>query len=634
MGSALDIIEQALIAKARDARKVRRFLVPSLWISDEGAPTTVEVDPFEFYLAVVRRARVEQPGPRAGGDWSRQAIIYNMFVRTSAAFDHDGNGKLDLPCNSDGFRETGTFLKAIAMLPYIRRLGATAIHLLPITAIGRDGNKGSLGSPYAIRDPYALDENLAEPVLGLDAKTELQAFVEAAHAFGFKVVVEFVFRTAARDAEWIKEHPEWFYWIKDDIPTRKRGEADARAYGSPLFTADELHRIHDDVNHKRTGDLPQPSAQFKGFFVEPPPPADVVMESGRYVGTVDGTRAKIPGAFADWPPDDNQSPWDDVTYLRMYTNREFNYVSYNTIRIYDARLAQPRFVNRPLWDRITAIIPYYQREFAIDGVMIDMGYALPMDLKIEMIRRAREIDPDFAFWDEHFDMIQQSRDEGYDAVIGYVWCVLHVPHELSDLCTRLDRETIPVPYFATAETHNSHRAAARPGGTRFSRWTLVFTAFLPAIPFIHSGFELGEVHPINTGIEFSDEEHRLAPPETLPLFSEYAYDWTRATELTAFVAQVMALRARYQDLVIDRDHRAFHRLETGDGSVIAYARVHAAKRLAIVINTDCEHTRSMTLRLDTKSHAVTDLLSTRSLQVDGGGVAANLEPGEALVFEY
>ena len=78
-----------------------------------------------------------------------------MFVRTTAAFDHNGNGKLDLPLNERGFRETGTFLKAIAMLPYIKRLGATVIHLLPITSIGQDGNKGTLGSPYAIRNPYA-----------------------------------------------------------------------------------------------------------------------------------------------------------------------------------------------------------------------------------------------------------------------------------------------------------------------------------------------------------------------------------------------------------------------------------------------------------------------------------------------
>ena len=82
-------------------------------------------------------------------------MIYNLFVRTTTAFDHNGNGTLDLPTNAEGLRETGTFLKAMAMLPYIKRLGATTVHLLPITSIGHDGNKGTLGSPYAIRNPMS-----------------------------------------------------------------------------------------------------------------------------------------------------------------------------------------------------------------------------------------------------------------------------------------------------------------------------------------------------------------------------------------------------------------------------------------------------------------------------------------------
>ena len=169
-------------------------------------------------------------------------MIYNVCVRThGAAFDHNGNGELDLPVNSEGFRETGTFLKAMAMLPYIKRLGANTVHLLPITSIGHDGNKGTLGSPYAIRNPYELDETLGEPSLGLDVKTECKAFVEAAHRLGLRVVVEFVFRTAAKDGDWVKEHPEWLYWIKERPPhglrTRRMSTSTAvrcsRAMSSP-----------------------------------------------------------------------------------------------------------------------------------------------------------------------------------------------------------------------------------------------------------------------------------------------------------------------------------------------------------------------------------------------------------------
>ncbi|MEK7671936.1 MAG: alpha-amylase family glycosyl hydrolase, partial [Bacteroidota bacterium] len=221
---ALDVLEEVLVQKKKETKERNyNYSVPSLWLTDKVTPKRVKVSPFVFYLDVVRKAKKAKAPVKpksTGGEWSKDGVIYNMFVRTAAAFDHNDNGKLDLPANSEGFRETGTFLKAMAMLPYIKRLGANTIHLLPITSIGHDGNKGTLGSPYAIRNPYELDENQAEPALGLDAKTEFKAFVEAAHTTGFRVVVEFVFRTAAKDGDWVKEHPEWMYWIKEELQLR------------------------------------------------------------------------------------------------------------------------------------------------------------------------------------------------------------------------------------------------------------------------------------------------------------------------------------------------------------------------------------------------------------------------------
>ncbi len=637
---ALDILEKALAAKAKASRRKKhvRYMVPSLWGSGKGTPRAVNVNPFEFYLGAVRkckRAKTPRRTKPSGGEWSRDAVIYNMFIRTTTAFDHNANGTLDLPVNAQGFRETGTFLKALAMLPYIKRLGATVIHLLPVTSIGHDGNKGSLGSPYAIRDPYALDENLAEPALGLDAVTEFRAFVEAAHAMGFRVVVEFVFRTAAKDGDWVREHPEWFYWIREEIPARKPGDTGEGAYGSPVFTPDELRRIHDAVNSGRFDDLPQPHQQYRDFFTDPP--VQVKKEGGRYVGTLaNGCRVKIPGAFADWPPDDNQPPWNDVTYLRMYTHPGFNYIGYNTIRMYDARLARQEFINRPLWERIIGIVPYYQREFGIDGVMIDMGHAMPKDLKSEMVRTAREVDPDFAFWDENFAITGKSREEGYNAVFGYLWHIQHVRQYVREFLWRLKHETLPIPFFATPENHNTHRAAARVGGLSYAHWSLVTDMFLPAIPFLHSGFELAEVYPINTGLDFSGEEQQRMPSESLPLFSEFAYDWTRKTQFSRLVGTVVKIRNAYQELVTNANHATFDVLASDNEAVLAYARLGGGlgKRLAVVGNSDCAAPAEFTLTLGSQRKSVTDLLSRKRLKLTSGTLHARLGPGACFIFEY
>lgn len=637
---SLGKLESILLEKMRESgTRMTDYRVPALWLSPDGTGRSEPVGPYSFVHDAVTEALAAPPPPpepSSGGEWTKNAVIYNMFVRTTAAFDHNGNGRLDLPVNGDGFRETGTFVKAIAMLPYIRRLGANTVHLLPITSIGHDGNKGSLGSPYAIRNPYEIDENLSEPSLGLDAKTEFGAFVEAAHRMGLRVVVEFVFRTAAMDGDWVKEHPEWMYWIKEEIAIRDPQHPDESRYGSPLFTPRELERIHADVKAGHLGNLLPPHELYRNFFAQPPAPKNVAREGGRFIGRLgDGTRVKIPGAFADWPPDDNQPPWGDVTYLRMYTHPDFNYIGYNTIRMYDTRLMQGEYVNRPLWDKIVGIVPYYQQEFGIDGVMIDMGHALPMQLKAEMVASARKINPDFAFWDENFSITQKSREEGYNAVFGYLWVDEHRPERMKSFVRTLATEGFPIPFFGTPENHNTPRAAARAGGVAYARWAFVVNAFLPAVPFIHSGYELAERYPINTGLDFTPEQIRQLPSEKLPLFSEYNYNWLSTEEMTAFVRMVLAVRAKFSSLVTDSRPTTFQIPETAGESILAFARFspETGQRIMVVGNMDFASETLYAVRINAHRGNVVDLLSGRSVAANERILEGHLGPGECLVFE-
>jgi Alpha amylase, catalytic domain len=86
--------------------------------------------------------------------------------------------------------------------------------LMPIHEIGQKHRKGSLGSPYAVKDYYSVN-----PHLGTLA--DLKHFVTAAHELGMFVILDWVANHTAWDNNLVSEHPEWYArdWKGDFCPT-------------------------------------------------------------------------------------------------------------------------------------------------------------------------------------------------------------------------------------------------------------------------------------------------------------------------------------------------------------------------------------------------------------------------------
>lgn len=639
-----DRLRERIAVGASNNRFAQAYRVPGLWLDPHGPVDEQAAMPEQFFLDriedIVRSpAQSLVDNPDGPGEWSRYAVAYNLFVRAAAAWDHDGDGVIAVGPRADGWRETGTFLKAITLLPFIRSLGCNTIHLLPITAIGCDGNKGNLGSPFAIRDPYTLDENQSEPALGLGAEVEFAAFVEAAHHLGLRVVVEFVFRTAAKDAKWAGEHPEWFYWIREDIRDRAPGEQREDVYGAPFFARDELEEIYRQVETGVYGEMLPPHAVYRRMFLPPPAPEAVRLVDGRWRGvsrdpdTGDMVSVRIPGAFSDWTPDSDQPPWSDVTYLRLYDDPDFNYIAYNTVRMYDRRLAQPENAVTLLWDRIVEVIPHYQRAYGIDGVMIDMGHALPPALKQRMVARAREVKPDFALWAEDFQLKQSSRLEGYNVCLGPFLQTVRDPIWLARWLGELASKGAPVPFMATPENHNTPRAMRWPGGRKFAMYAMTVGAFLPGIPYIHGGLELAETAPVNTGFDFTPEEQAALPPEALPLFSAAAYDWTRCATLVDALRRMLKARAPYEAVVTDGSAGWLHSVTTDNARIVGFARGDAAApQLVVFCNSDMANAQSVRVPLATEQEALEDILTGVRFATRGGFATLALAPGQVAAF--
>ena len=173
----------------------RSVCIPSLWIGEDSGKK-LHINYRDFIIKMIEKilSNREIKKSKQISNWSKQAVVYNVFVRFFTAYDHDQDGILgskkgDITMNGNGIRETGTFLKTIALLPYLQYLGINTIHLLPITKIGRKGRKGNMGSPYAVKNPFEIDPNLADPILNIPVEYQYKAFIESAHLLGMKVVL-------------------------------------------------------------------------------------------------------------------------------------------------------------------------------------------------------------------------------------------------------------------------------------------------------------------------------------------------------------------------------------------------------------------------------------------------------------
>jgi glycosidase len=116
-------------------------------------------------------------------DWSRNAVIYQVNTRQ--------------------FTPEGTLKAATREIPRLKALGVDILWVMPIHPIGEKNRKGTLGSPYSIRDYRAVN-----PELGTMA--DLKAFVDAAHANGMHVMLDWVANHTAWDHPWVTQHPEWY----------------------------------------------------------------------------------------------------------------------------------------------------------------------------------------------------------------------------------------------------------------------------------------------------------------------------------------------------------------------------------------------------------------------------------------
>lgn len=101
------------------------------------------------------------------------------------------------------FSPAGTFDGVTAGLDRIQATGAEVVWLMPIYPIGEERRKGTLGSPYSIRDYRAVN-----PRYG--TAEDLRELIDSVHARGMLLILDWVPNHTAWDHPWVTEHPEYY----------------------------------------------------------------------------------------------------------------------------------------------------------------------------------------------------------------------------------------------------------------------------------------------------------------------------------------------------------------------------------------------------------------------------------------
>ncbi len=608
------------LSKVNNKINEQTYCIPTLWLNSESiSGRVVAVEPISFFKTQIEKILNSKPDYHI----CPNPIVYSMLLRYTTAFDHNRDGKIDLQAINGDFFETGTILKGISILPYLKSMGVNIIYLLPITKIGVDGRKGNLGSPYAIKNHFKFDTRLAEPFLNLDLEIQFKSFVEAAHHLGMKVILEFVFRTASLDSDIALEHPDWFYWIYDSVDNEQV------EFTSPQFDDSTLETIFKMVKKRDFFGLPPPDRNYIGLFTEPPVAVEKIGDKV-YGSLSNGLRVRIPNGFADWPPNDMQPVWSDVTYLKLYEHRDFNYIAYNTIRMYDTRLVKEGHRVEPLWEYLANIIPSYISKYDIDGAMIDMGHSLPEELLSEIIHRARRVKQDFIFWEENFVVEKKSRKIGYNAVVGYLPFDQHQPNKLREIIRKFEWKEFYIPFFLAPETHNTPRSARF--GCDFNVLAWAFNSFLEGLRFILSGFELCDSKPLNTGLCFTEDEIFALPPERLPLFSVMQLDWGKDD----IVKKIQRINQTYNNYLLPKQGPKIEprivSVNTRNSNVVVYKRKLKRNECLLVVGNFSDSIQTIEFDEEFTCKYCKELLSSRIIQKIEKNL--DLEPYGVRIYHY
>jgi glycosidase len=427
--------------------------------------------------------------------------------------------------------------------------------------------KGRAGSPYAIKDYYDVDPDLALEVPNRMA--EFQALVDRTHRHGLKVLIDFVPNHVARTYHSDARPPGVRDFGQDDDKTRAFDPRNDFYYipNTPFKVPYGTNAGGDGFRHP-----------LKDYHFDEYP-----------------AKATGNNVFSATPSLDD---W--------YETIKLNYgVDYQQLRTWFQPLP-------PVWTKMRDILAFWAHK-QVDGFRCDMAEMVPVEFWNWVIPEIKKVNPDIIFIAEaynpgeyakffttgRFDFLYDKvglydglkpliRDEPHSHVgrITYVW-----KEESRGFSSRMVR---------FLENHDEERIASAgfAGNPWYAKPGMVVSATLSSGPvMIYFGQEVGE--PARGAEGFSGEDNRTSifdywgVPEHQKWMNGGRFDGGRLTEdqlqLRAFYKTLLQMTAQNQAIRAGQFYELNH-LSGFSHKQYAYLRFTRQHRVLVVANFDRYHT--------------------------------------------
>ncbi len=477
--------------------------------------------------------------------------------------------------------------------------------------------KGRAGSPYAIRDYYDVDPDLAVDVN--KRMQEFEALIKRTHALNLKVLIDFVPNHVARSYHSnLKPAGVVDFGEKDDV---------TKAFS----TQNDYYYI--------------PGQAFQVPVTDAKPTPLSALQDGKFAENP--AKATGNNVFAAQPKADDWYETIKLNYGIDYQDGEKQY--FDPIP--------------PVWTKMRDILTYWTKK-GVDGFRCDMAEMVPIQFWNWVIPQIKALNPDLIFIGEAYNpnVYQQYLTDGqfdylYDKVGLYDGLKRLIRNEatadVKDIRYVWQRESAGFgeKMLRFLENHDEERIASEgfAGNAALALPAMVVSATLGKGPvMLYFGQEVGEPGKGAEGFGGDDNRTTIFDYWGVPSHQKWmnngAFDGGKLNEeerkLRAYYQQLLKVTTKSDAIV----HGGIYDVpQTGNmnNRMYAYIRYTEKQRLLIVVNFDRTQSLEANIEIPEEllrlkaSSPVTDLLTSKKLNIPAGtAIPVKLAPVTAQIIEF